>query len=363
MRLSTKALVIGGGPAGATAAGLLAQSGTDVFLVEKKPSFIKPCGGALSLNAFEEFDIPCDLIKREVRKILIVSPRGRQQDIELQSAGLAIIERGDFDTALRRKAEEKGAGIIEGEFIGLTGKKQYSVQVDTGGRLCEILSEYIVAADGVNSRVRTFAGIKPLRSLFTASERIQEVSRQCCEFWFGSSHAPYSYSWIFPASEGISIGTGSFASGTIQTCLQKFKERTGIRLGGKKRIYRVPLWAGDLYNKGKILFAGDSAGQVMPLTYEGIYYAMKAGEYAAQAVVDSKVKTYKKMWRDRFQERFLLMDRLRKYFLKDDESLEKLVAMHKRPEVQEASLKLWIRKEHSKESLMNYFKLFGKLLR
>jgi hypothetical protein len=68
------------------------------------------------------------------------------------------------------------------------------------------------------------------------------------------------------------------------------------------------------------------------------------------------------MWKDRFQMRFTLMDKLRNYFLKDDASAEKLVAYHRRPEIQEASLNLWIRKDGGKASLMNYLRLFRKIL-
>ena len=118
-----------------------------------------------------------------------------------------------------------------------------------------------------------------------------------------------------------------------------------------------------MYNKNKILFAGDSAGQVLPLTYEGIYYAMKAGDFAARAIIENRVDNYKKMWRSGFQKRFMLMSALRDHFLKDDASAGRLVAMHRRPEIQEASLKLWIMKDNSRTSLASYVRLFGKLLR
>jgi hypothetical protein len=53
---------------------------------------------------------------------------------------------------------------------------------------------------------------------------------------------------------------------------------------------------------------------------------------------------------------------LRNYFLKNDESAERLVALHRRPEIQEVSLRLWLRKDSKKESLTSYIKLFRKFL-
>ena len=362
MKLSAKVLVIGGGPAGATAAKFLAEQGIDVILIERNLSFVKPCGGGLSIGAFDELGISKAVIKKEVKKIRIVSPLGERLDIALKDSSLAIIERGEFDRTLRSVAESKGVKIIEGEFAGILCDKYPKVQVNKGEDKYEIVSEYVIAADGVNSRVRTALGIKPSRSFFTASEHIKGIDTECCEFWFGLSHATYSYSWVFPASEGVSIGTGCFETGKINALFERFGKRTGIVSEGKKRIYRVPVWKGDLYNRGKILFAGDSAGQVLPLTYEGIYYAMRAGELAALAITEEKVNNYKKMWKDRFQKRFMLMDRLRNYFLKDDASAEKLVAYLKRPEIQEASLRLWLRKDGSRDSFMNYLRLFRKFL-
>lgn len=361
MRLSAKVLIVGGGPAGATAARFLSKNGLDVILLERNLSFVKPCGGGIPLNTFEEFGIPKAVIKKEVKVVRMVSPMGERLDIELRDGGLAIVERGEFDRALRNEAEKHGTKVIEGKFVRILGYKPYRVEANIGEAKAEIVSEYIIAADGVNSKLRTALGIKS-QSFFTASECIKGVKTDFCEFWFGSSHAPNFYSWVFPAVDGISIGTSSSEPGKIKVLFERFTERRGITSEGQKRIYRIPIWKGKLYNKGNIIFAGDSAGQVLPFAYEGIYYAMKAGEFAAGAIIEEKVDNYKKMWKAGFQKRFTLMDKLRKFFLKDDDSAEKLIALHKRPEVQETSLKLWLRKDSSKEGLKDYIRLFGKFL-
>jgi geranylgeranyl diphosphate/geranylgeranyl-bacteriochlorophyllide a reductase len=363
MRLSAKVLVIGGGPAGATVARFLAESGIDVILLEKNLSFIKPCGGGISLNVFDEYALPKNLIKREVKGIRIISPKGEQVEIDLKGENLAIIERREFNDILLRLAEEKGAKVIEGDFTGFLNHENCTVEVNIGGIKSEIAADYIIAADGVNSKVRASLGIKPVLSFYTASDYIRGLNSDVCEFWFGSNHAPRSYSWVFPAAEGITVGTGSIEQGIINTLFEMFIKRKGILIEDKKRIYRIPIWKGDLYNKGRVIFAGDSAGQVLPLSYEGIYYAMKSGEFAAQAVMEEKVNNYKRIWKARFQKRFLLMDKLGNYFLKDDVSAEKLVALHRRPEIQEASLRLWLRKESSKKSILSYIRFFGKFLR
>jgi len=362
MRLDTQVLVVGGGPAGAMAGRWLAENGKDIILLERNLSYAKPCGGGVSLNTFDEFNLSRASIKKEVHGLQIVSPKGNRVEIDLNDQGLAMVERREFDGDLRRGAELQGARIIEGEFLRVLDDQKCRIEALIEGAKTEIVSEYIIAADGVNSRVRTSLGIEPFPTLLTLSERIPGPDLDYCEFWFGPSQASYSYSWVFPAGDGLSVGTGVFEPKIIKNLFQQFKVRAGLTGPGKGRAYRIPVWRGELYYRNKILFAGDSAGQVLPLSYEGIYYAMKAGEMAARAILEGKVGNYKKMWKARFQKRFNLLDRLNRYFLKDDNSAEKLIALHRRPEVQEASLLLWLRKDKSRQSLRHYLKLFGKFL-
>jgi geranylgeranyl reductase len=362
MNLKTKVLVVGGGPAGATAARVLAENGLDIILLEKNFSFRKPCGGGVTTYAFNEFGIPRTAIKKEVEKIRIISPKGESLDIPLRGESLAIVERGEFDNILRKQAEKKGAHVIEGEFLSLKGQRRYRSETMTGGVQCAIESEYLIAADGINSRVRRSLGMKLLPCLYAIIEHIQGLQAESCEFWFGFSHAPTFYSWTFPATDGISIGTGCLEPKKIKLFFERFKERKGINHSGYEMISRIPMWKGDIYNVGNIVFAGDSAGQVLPLTYEGIYYAMKSGELAARAIIEGRVENYKKIWKSTFYKRFVLMDKLKSYFLKDDASAERLFEMHKNAKIQEASLRLWINKDTAKGSLLSYINLFGKFL-
>lgn len=360
MKLSAKVLVIGGGPAGSTAARVLAAHHIEVILIERNSTFSKPCGGGIAASALDEFGIPPAVIKKQVNTIRLFSPSGKNCDIPLNGRGLAIVERGEFDSMLRKNAADRGAMILESEFISLERRLLNRSRVTIQGSSHEIASEYVIAADGVNSRTRTALGIEPVRSLYTASAFLPIPHPDRCEFWFGSSHAPYSYSWVFPAAGGCTIGTGTPRRGEIMSLFEKFQQRKGIAVSVRRRIYRIPLWSGDLYNLGNILFAGDAAGQVMPLTYEGIYYAMKAGELAAESILEGKAHNYGKRWKERFRNRFILMGKLREYFLKDDALTEKLVDLHMRPDIRDASLRLWIGKDPGENSLREYLRIFRK---
>jgi len=368
--LRTKVLVIGGGPAGAIAATTLARENVDTVLAERSFSYVKPCGGGVPSTAFAELQLPSSCVARYVNTIKIISPSGDVVPIGLNGASIAIVTRGEFDSCLRAEAGRSGARVLEAEFRQFTGiGKTIAAEVLWEGRPVTIEADYVIAADGVNSRVRAALGMRPVPSLLAVVEKIPEEETDSCEFWFGSSHAPRLYSWVFPQKEGISLGTGCFDSREIKIRWQRFCERralqTGLSLPPERsrslRGYRIPLWKGDLFGKGRILFAGDAAGQVLPLTYEGIYYAMKSGELAARAAIAGKEWLYGRLWEKAFCKRFSLMKQLWEYFLKNDSRSERLVQLHKRPEVQEASMRLWLRKDRERKSLISYRNIFRGL--
>ncbi len=368
MRIKTKVLVVGGGPAGATAASFLSKNGVEALLLEKNPAFVKPCGGGIPSIAFEEFAIPAEQVKREVNAIKLVSPDSNTVEIDLAPRKLLIVDRSRFDTFLREGARNAGAAVMEGRFINAERVRNlYVCRLVTDGEERECEAEFILAADGVNSRVRLSQGLKPVKTVYTISERINGPSPESCEFWFSSAHAPGFYSWVFPSPDGISVGTGSDDVGSIKRLFTVFKRRLGLPShssngGSQSKIYKIPKWSGDLYNKGNIIFAGDSAGQVMPLSYEGIYYAMRSGECAAEAILQGKAGLYREIWESRFHKVFLFASMLNAYFLKNDMHASRLVTLHRKKKIQEIAKNLWLSKDCKAVTLGGYIKLLGKFL-
>ncbi len=363
MKHKTKVLVVGGGPAGSTAASVLARQGIEVLLLEKKTLFSKPCGGGISSVACKEFYIPERQMQKKVDTVRLISPRGNTVCIDLNPEQLCIVDRLQFDGYLRERAAQAGAEVLEGTFQGVTSRKKfYRTSLTDGEGRKEIESEYIIAADGVNSKVRNSLGIGAQPALLTISEKIGGLQSDACEFWFSSQHAHSFYSWVFPSANGISAGTGSGFPGRIKHLFETFKRRMQLHNHeGEMNMHRIPVWKGDLYNRGNILFAGDSAGQVMPLSFEGIYYSMKSAELAAEAVIKGDAGLYRKTWKGLLYKRFLFMSKLSSYFLKNDVHTEKLVSLHSKPEVQEAAKALWLFKDQETGNLRKYLRFVGKL--
>src|SRR3954464_14728450 len=96
-------VVVGGGPAGATAATDLARRGRSVLLLDRAGR-IKPCGGAVPPRLISGFAIPDGLLVARVTSARIVAPSERGVDIPIEGGFVAMVDREIFDEWLRERA-------------------------------------------------------------------------------------------------------------------------------------------------------------------------------------------------------------------------------------------------------------------
>ncbi len=341
--------MIGGGPAGTSASRVLAASGIETVLVEKDLAFKKPCGGGMPLSAFGPLGIPASLAARTVREFRLVAPSGHTAVTKLPEADVvAIVERGTFDAALRGIAEAAGARVVEAQFMRFADKGRTTVAelLSPGGEAFSIEADHVIATDGVNSRAAI--GIGRADAVYTMNIKTAALPAgrsDACEFWFGMGHAPGFYSWVFPARDGVSLGTGCAEGRELRGRMAAFLRRLGAADDPMEgaRVYRIPRWRSGAVplRHGGILFAGDAAGHVMPLTFEGIYYAMRSGALAANCVAGGRPEKYERQWKAEFGMTFGLMRMLRGWFLRSDDRMEKFVRLFERPEVMSFALGIW----------------------
>ncbi len=324
-----KVLIIGGGPAGSTAARLLAKEGFDTTLIQDK-IWDKPCGGGVKTKIFEQFQIPKSLIKHTLSKVEIIY-KNKIISIPLKGKNLSIVFRYEFDQTLRDLAQKDGAKLYYGKFGGFEQEKAV-VKIKNE----KILFEYdiLIAADGVNSSVRKALNLPPIPKTITHYSKTNKYKTEVCEFFFEQKYGGEYYGWAFPHGDLTHIGSVDAKSFKNLCEYLKVKE--------KPKGYFIPTWRENIIiQKNNIYFVGDAAGQVMPLSFEGIYYAIKSAEILANSIISQK--DYKKEWEKRFLKQFKFMKRLEN-LMKNALFRDIMVKAHNLKFVRNFSVNLWLGK-------------------
>lgn len=294
-------IVVGAGPAGASAAYVLAKQGVRVVLLEKAllPRY-KPCGAGLVTRAI--MSLPFDVSEVVEHKCytaeLNLVDAGMRFSVTRQLPLVSMTMRETFDFLLYRKAQEAGADARDGCTVGGIEPQRDRVHVETSQG--PLSSRFVVVSDGAFGRVARMAGWEETRRLLpvlewevfvpqTVSDRFAGRAR----FDFG--YFPSGYAWIFPKKDHLSIGLGGRKPirGGLKALLQRYIRESGIdRIDRiEKHGHVIPMSVRtDPVVKGRVILAGDSAGFVDPVTAEGITFAIRSGQSAGRAIVEGNLE-------------------------------------------------------------------------
>ena len=339
--IETEILIVGGGPAGATAARYLSKSNIPNILIQKKLNFKKPCGGAIRLDAFNEFDINKNMIKSYVDKVVLIFKK-EKITIDIRSTPLAVVERSEFDNYLREKAVQEGSVLYEAKLLNLEKKDNYIISTIKFKNKIEIIkSNYVIAADGVHSSIRKIINGDKVSSLLLNHNDVQNFNCKNCEFHFGSKIAGNYYAWAFPNSNGTNIGT--LANGK-KPYMNNFINSLGIEQVSKFYGYKIPEFDNNIFYKDNVYFVGDSASQVLPFTYEGIYYAMSSAKLLSEIISNhSEPEQYQIKWEQKYLKKFTTLKKLQKIFLYNDYTISLMMRLYKSRIIQNKMVELWLK--------------------
>lgn len=292
-------IVVGGGPAGSSAAYHLAKAGHDVLILEAAalPRY-KPCSGAVSPSVADWFDFDFEpAIDGKVRRVRYSWKLGDTINAELETDPIWTVRRDVFDQFLLERAVEKGAALRDRtavrsiEFLSADTDRSDGKccwQVSVAGEV--LLARYLVAADGANGPMADWLGF---RSHKTRTAGVLEIPVDAGvengAFCFEFGLVKNGCIWSFPKPQGYSMGVSSFIGGSLkdlETPLRQYASDFDVSFEqGELHTHPLKLWDGncDLHFRQAIV-VGEAAAIVDPLTAEGIRPALYSGMKGAQAI-------------------------------------------------------------------------------
>jgi digeranylgeranylglycerophospholipid reductase len=339
-------VVVGAGPAGATSARYAASSGAKTLIIDKKREIGKPvrCAEVVAGTLPGNFGMKnsAEWLINQAHFFNIISPSNRVVKINTSPYVGYVLSREAFERELVSLAVDCGSDLILGKTV--TGITKSSVVMGSK----EIKAKIIIAADGVDSRIGRLAGIKTKSKISMLGSCTQhtlvniDVDFDSLEFYFGSTHAPGGYAWVFPKSENeANVGVGILKS-DMQRALSvldrfiknKFPKGKSIRFVSGCVPSALPPTECVRQN---VLVVGDSARQVTPFTGAGIANAFVAGKIAGELVADvavnnqpvSRLAEYDMLWRNVMEKKISKSYRLRNKVLYNDRKIERFVTLLK----------------------------------
>ena len=311
--------VVGGGPAGSTAARSLAKAGRDVLLLEAEPSpRDKVCGGGLRPSVLTRFPHLEALGGRFIEGIsrtgVMTAPGGPEVSYTAPEGDMPIMyqtRRSVFDRVLLEDAAAAGAKVMEGTKVvnAAGGQKGWRLRTEDG---LEVLARGVIGAGGarcpLGRRMRFAArgtATFPQDRLAVAWAREYVVGEDFVERAYGADRMTRidlregnvtGYAWAFPKREHVNVGFGALV-GDLHDGIGLGKAEAYARrlskmgllpkdpTGGAWRAAPIPMGGpeGPVSRPGA-LSTGDCAGLVSPLSGDGIYYAILSGQLAGEVM-------------------------------------------------------------------------------
>ncbi len=378
-------IVVGGGPAGSTAARRAAQKDLHVLVLDKAEfPRVKPCGGAMRQYGVDSLDFKIDeVIQRRTYGPRFFSPSGLEIDLTVDEPDGVMFMRDDFDHLLLKKASEAGAEVREGSAVTKVSEDQTGLTVTTKDGE-EFRGKYVVGADGINSVVAKslgFYGGWSGNSAAVAIELEAEVGeatvRRICgvphdkegmafHIYFGP--VPYGYLWCFPKRSILSFGAGCDQSRikAIRPLFMKWFEDFKKQHDIDPEIVsdtaaRLP-YSGAVKTtvKGRAILVGDAAGFANPFSGEGIYMAIRAGIHAAPALgraVKSDdptyLRDYEKAWKAELESDLKVGRDVAKLMFKSEKNMETILQLGHKDDYIRETMYLMISGKESYKVLKN----------
>jgi len=324
--LNFDVVVVGGGPAGSSAAHMAAKNGCTVALIEKEKEIAETVrtSGVTWISDIKKFGIPEECYN-PIKKFSFCSPKNSVK-ISGEIAKAAVLDVRKTYRFLANRAKTSGSELFTSTNVTEVLKddtgKCSGVIAKSDGKQIQFNSKVVIDASGFVSVIAKELGYVTQWKKFGAGAEF-EVKTEKLEhdnWWLmvGQEYSPAGYAWIFPTSKDtarIGVGIGKPDSDVDPTV--RLNELLEKKLGPIKdlgNIEKIEFHYGLIPNDGvsrktvydNLILVGDSAGQANPLVLEGIRYAIRFGEVAGQVAADAikngdttemSLSPYEKEWK------------------------------------------------------------------
>ncbi|MDX2180228.1 MAG: NAD(P)/FAD-dependent oxidoreductase [Bryobacteraceae bacterium] len=289
--------VLGGGPAGAVAAERLASAGVETIVLDEKLAWEKPCGGGITSKAYDRYPflIENDTPKRVVTETTIAAPVAGSATMTL-SKPLLIYSRYDLNRMLLERAARAGANVEKARVLGMDPEgSRWRIRTSKG----DWDTDFCIVATGARNPLRNAGTEWQAADTSTALGYFVPSNQAHIDIQFLPKLE--GYIWVFPRCGHLSVGIcgkGESAA-KLRVRLEEYMAEKGIDkkdatfYGHMLPSLETPRWRSNRVSGDGWLAVGDAAGLVDPITGEGIYYAVRSGDLASEALLSGDPAAYR----------------------------------------------------------------------